>query len=137
MAEATIPDEVRDEIARMWQEGISAALIGARLKRSRNSVIGVIDRLRKSGANLIHPSVPREKKHKSIAALFSSSNLPEDGVPMEYLRLSMCRFIIGEARGIETRYCGKKREENCSYCKEHKLICYKPAPKLKPVKSYR
>lgn len=45
----TYTEAERDLIAKLWNEGLSATEIGAKVKRSRNAVIGIVTRMRDAG----------------------------------------------------------------------------------------
>ena len=78
-----------------------------------------------------------EKKNKTIISkvpipprIPKRYVIPEDGVPFEDLKNSMCRFPFGEP--VENiRYCGHpvNFEKSKSYCKLHYAICYQTTRK--------
>jgi GcrA cell cycle regulator len=60
---------------------------------------------------------------------------PGPGVTLIELRLSSCRFPIGDPRDESFRFCGAPREtmdEHRMYCPAHAAVCYRPQPPRKP-----
>ena len=122
-------EEKRQQIAAMWQEGIAASKIGDKIGASRNSVIGVVHRLRASGVDLSRHSENRiiKKKIKKVEPVILKRtvvDLPESITLLE-LKYMSCRYIISEEAAATVLYCGKHIDK-ASYCKDHYKLCYHP-----------
>lgn len=142
MNRGRISAELADQIKQMWEAGVPASHIGARVGRTRDSVLGLIRKLRKSGVAIERVTVRPPKKQTAQIINFPIQNLKKDrgapksigeGVRMADLKLFSCRYIEGETRGYRTIFCGQRTVQGSSYCEEHAQICYRPAPKSKPT----
>jgi hypothetical protein len=122
-------EEKRQQIVSMWQDGIAASKIGDKIGISRNSVIGVVHRLRASGADLSRHSENRvvkkkAKKTESIILKMGAVEMPE-GITLLELKYMSCRYIVSEEKAATVLYCGKHIDK-ASYCKDHYKLCYQP-----------
>ena len=132
------PSWTTDETERasaMWARGEKAKTIGLAIGRTRNSVIGQMNRLKR-------PKLRREPKSKprveavlraprfvapravapaKIAETTKPRVPPPDGVTMlELADRGMCRWMLSSAR-----YCGQKTLEiRGSYCEKHSGSIY-------------
>ncbi len=125
-----------DEIATlkdMWSKGISGKDIAKELNRSRNSIMGKIDRmgLSKPGeTRLPRPRYTPLIKTKRTLALRGLTgryrrieytpppNFETGNVPFRLVRGGQCRFIACGTAGLETLMCGEPVVQG-SYCGFH------------------
>lgn len=130
-------DEIMIE---MWNEGISATLIGSHVGRTRNAVIGRLFRLRKQGLILRNNGPQHKPPKKKIINRKKTKEEIKEAVIQKRLRNeeakqkkhgkivtdlgpNHCRYVIGEPNGIQTRYCSDTIYKR-SYCAEHHALCY-------------
>ena len=120
-------DEKRQQIADMWQLGLSGAKIAEKLGVTRNSVIGAVYRMRRNGMDLsVHDN--KGGKPKKVAPPIAATKIhriAEESVNILNLKYYSCRFIVTPESAKETLYCGKEINKE-SYCKDHYKICYYP-----------
>ena len=133
-----LPEETKERIKELWTLGWSSTKIGLELGLTRNSVIGVVHRMRQKGISIpsnrkttIKKKYTREKETKARSERDKYYESPTD---IFGLRMSSCRFIVEEGTVYTTKYCNQKAHK-ASYCKDHYKICYykpaKPASKLR------
>lgn len=149
------PAEHITELKGYLVEGMSAGLIGQRMKRSRNAVCGAIHRLGLSDkASPRRPSVSKRattsagrKRRKptteariKLAPAFKPTEATEiaaDFAPPNPVRLidaveHVCRWPLGNPSS-EMLVCGERtRDEGCPYCRHHALVAYVPSKERKP-----
>ena len=131
------------------QEGHTAREIGAHLGRSRNSVVGWFHRQGISLVNNLTNEGRMQKARRSykkqgrqppkpvedhpISKIFINSKTkepivqPPDELHVTFMSLTngMCKAVIGEAKGVETIYCGDKpMKAGHSWCAYHHSIFY-------------
>ena len=136
-------EEIRANVIKLWEEGLSGSEIAEKLDITRNSVIGAIYRLRKQGhilsrhedskKNPINAQKDINKKRLVSKPEYIPLPTPKPkrvtkskGITMEKLKYYSCRYIVEEGNYETTKYCGE-RANKCSYCEEHYKICYYPA----------
>ena len=121
-----ITEEMKKQIAKMWLEGISGGKIAETLDITRNSVMGLVHRLKlvRSEKKIIKPIV-KKKKIKPVEVDNFGIIKNEFNTNIVGLNNSKCKFIISEQTGIDAIYCGAPIHRE-SYCKEHYDICYRP-----------
>jgi len=146
-----ITADQKDKIIEMWEQGMSGSKIGDNLNLTRNSVIGFVNRLKRSGhvfkrdekdqhkKRVIEERKIREEKfaqkNKEIISTTPPKNIPVEKIPVLPTRLggielvdlkrTSCRFIISGEDPV-TRYCGDEQNRG-AYCEYHYKICYYPA----------
>lgn len=134
----------------MWSEGFTGSEIGAKIGKTRNAVIGKINRLRKAGfieygdrikAQKIMASIEQKKAARPVnIKVIESERLPIDTakisskprqpVMFDGLRHDSCRYVINDGTASNFIFCNKVKKVR-SYCAEHAQICYIPSrPKL-------
>lgn len=140
MSRNRIPAELAEQIKEMWEAGLPASHIGAKIGKTRDSVLGLIRKMRKSGVAIERITKTFPLRQTAQIIIFPSKELGKNqtplknskgGVRMADLRLLSCRYIDGEAMGYETIFCGKVTVQGSTYCEEHRRICYRPDPKSK------
>lgn len=142
----------REDIVKMWEEGLSGSQIADKLKITRNAVIGVIHRIRQSGVLLRgqQERPQKEKKQKPNRDLRKDEIIIRHHEPeatpdyyydageyntnMSGLKYYSCRFIVKDGSYDEAIYCGS-RIHRASYCKDHYKICYySPRTRIKDLR---
>lgn len=138
---ATWTDEERERIRDLWMNGgKSAREIAAEFPgKTRNAIIGVVNRLGLSGQRKPRPKAePKPKPEPRVRVRVvapapprvegPSIEPPDSGAPpplnihFMLLGLHHCRFPIGEK---PFAYCGHPITSG-SYCSHHAAICYQP-----------
>jgi GcrA cell cycle regulator len=143
-----------EKLRELWADGLSASQCAAELGGgiTRNAVIDKISRLgiqdrakrrkgnneripkgpaimRKPAAPVAAPSpAPRPAPIEQAFAQAFPPPPPGAGVTLMELRLSSCRFPIGDPRDESFRYCGAPREsmeDGKSYCSFHAALAYR------------
>ena len=99
-----------DELKRLWLDGQTARQIGTALGRSRNSVIGKINRM-----GLSSPDPKKIANQKAVMLGFFAAPAPRG-----------CQFIAGDPL-TDASVCGNATAPGSSYCAHHHAICYRPA----------
>jgi len=137
------PEEF-DRAHQMAKDGYSAREIGLTLKRTRNSVIGVLHRAgfewarKKKPVTLATkgPPNPRRERPRTERGTFKTvkekrEKMPPKFFPIDFsvpanggvrlmdLQRHHCRAVIGETKGADTIYCGEVHFNETSWCKEH------------------
>ena len=147
-----IGSKLKDQIVKMWEEGLSGSQIGEKLNLTRNAVIGMISRLKRKGHVFARDEKDQhrkrvaeerrvkedkfaEKQAKKEKVIIIPKDLPvvavpslptrSGGIELLDLKRTSCRFIVS---GDDTiiKYCGEQQSRS-SYCAEHYSICYYPA----------
>lgn len=135
-----ITDTQKQEIRGLWADLKSSGEIANHLGLTRNTVMGYIHRCKQQG--LLHarantkakkPAVPKPVElrvkprityvRKPAPWLVPLLEKNKAGVSLMQLKERHCRYIIGEVRGANTRYCGQPRVGK-SMCAEHHALCY-------------
>lgn len=114
----------------LFYSGLSFALIGKRMGKTRNQVMGKIKRLKLEREStrlaVLSKQQRRPKKAPSLNAVaLTLTPMGSHGVALLDLTSACCRFVIGEdAKGF--RFCTETKREASPYCEAHHLRCYKP-----------
>lgn len=144
-------DAQTERLKSLWMEGYSATQIGEKFGLTKGQIMGRAYRVGLSEKDKkVDPASAltlwqerRERRYKiQIGRVRKSRKTsprkrPEPkpvpafveciGIALPELKRNQCRFISGEVRGIETRYCGNKIHGESSYCPYHFHLCYQPA----------
>lgn len=128
--DADMPWPKRDvsTLKALFYSGLSFGLIGKRMGKTRNQVMGKIKRLRLERSStrlaLRHKQQRRPKKAPSLYAVaLTVTPTVTHGVALFDLTATCCRFIIGEdAKGA--RFCTETKREASPYCPDHHRRCY-------------
>jgi hypothetical protein len=109
--------DVTARIGALAQRGLSAAEIAAKLKLTRDEVMGYANRYD------IHLRRRDHQKPASIHAAFASGP--------SATRKGKCQYPIGEPGKSGFHYCGKPLDSSGRpYCAAHHAVCYLPPKKL-------
>ena len=153
---ASWSNEELEKLRRLWDVGLSANQIGARLGRSKNAVIGRAHRLKlparrnpieEAKANKSWKLTPQRvyrprKKSKTVKVAMREPQpvrrgrrpVPRHQVVDVEVRIDRsCQYFIGEPTDDDprsaiddTRKCGAPTMVGSSYCPKHHEICYIP-----------
>ena len=136
-------DEEKAILTEMWNKGDSSRVIGDRLHKTRNSILGMANRLglpkhrsltRKKLLEtprkpVRSPMLPRAKTHRPPSLSQSISiTVTSSGIAFLEMKDSLCHAIIGrDADGHRlVRYCGAAVKEGTSFCGPHYHTYYTP-----------
>lgn len=129
---------------RMAKEGATAALIAATIGRTRNSVIGWLNRAglglmgkpKKERPSRAKPAVERRAKPKPVRPRYALSPFPSGANPLPPLPLpkrtplpplgDLMTATATQCRWIDTApaICARKVRHGSSYCPHHHAIVY-------------
>jgi len=149
MAPRPFTPEEDDFLKKRWKEGASAGVIGAELKRTRNSVIGRLHRLKCWGGHKPQVRKPAHPAHQKpslpLVVRKPMTTLPRSEASLANLKLGpkskpglkvrtgplpvarglsgTCQYIHGHDPATWYK-CGKPSMG--SYCEEHYRLCYQP-----------
>ena len=125
-------DERIARLKEMWAAGESAAVIGAELGVTRNSIIGKVNRLRLAS----HKATPRKPKEPSrprksptvAKAIEQPVHVPQCE-PVSFMELGdhSCHYPVTDDHPF--MFCGADNHGEHSYCGYHYAICYTPTPR--------
>jgi hypothetical protein len=158
MGESKYDQKTIDIVLKMWAEHKTGGDIAAKLNITRNSVMGLLGRLRSKGIidyrdpaskknatpaekrlkKLRNPSVPnlRRKKLPPLPPVDEQTR----PITLLELKLDSCRFVINDSnKAADFLFCGQPKHTG-SYCKEHHAICYvkaEPRKRDKPRKPFQ
>jgi hypothetical protein len=122
------PEEI-DTLRVQWAKGASAGEISKLIGRTRNAIIGRIDRMGLSRPDCAR-RIPRRRSayaakgtrpYRSKAGTFLRKDWSAPaGLPIEFrnIKNDQCRYICGEVRAFETPMCGVSIVEGY-YCGYH------------------
>jgi GcrA cell cycle regulator len=133
-------ENIVEALKALAADGLSSSQAAAHFNgMTRNAAIGIAFRtgfrfLRHGGA--AYNTVPAAKKRRNVSAprppqdeIFSTTPLspPRDGqLTLDELHYDSCRFIEGEVRDPNHRYCGQQTIPDKSWCPHHATIVYQP-----------
>lgn len=112
----------------LFYSGLSFALIGKRMGKTRNQVMGKIKRLKLERAEtrlaVRSKQQRRPKKAPTLQAVaLTVTPMVTHGVAFLDLTPACCRFVIGEdAKGF--RFCTETKRTASPYCEAHHRRCY-------------
>lgn len=122
------PEKIKS-LKKLWQKGKSTVEIGKALGISKNAVVGKVHRLEltarpspiksKSGAKPATKAAAKTTKS-------SKTSVPptKTVVKLMDLKLTSCRWPIGDPKDPDFHFCGKTTQTGKSYCPEHCKMAY-------------
>lgn len=129
MTRELISEEIKKKVCTLWNEGLTTSKIGEELGMTKNSIVGIVNRLRKAGVCLqergsgtFKVKKPRPFVRKPQPKTAYVANEPVDIMGLTF---RSCRFIVEDGNEITTKYCNKRVYKQ-SFCKDHHAICYVP-----------
>jgi hypothetical protein len=138
-------DEI-DIVHAMRADGYSASLIGKRINKTRNSILGMIHRAKVKEQRVsefgwlpkktkkarppkpFKPRLAKDRTHKTTRYNKAKLTLREvvaatsEPKTMMDLRMDDCRAIIGPVSGVDTLYCAAPVYPGTSWCPHHREI---------------
>lgn len=133
----------RDTAIQMANEGYTASQIAAKIKRSRNSVIGFLHRhkIKLGIINKHHkpknlPPPPR-KPRPVKKVVFPEKPIDINPIPFLSSRMFQCKFIIKEDTDPWKTMCCGKPTQTGSWCNYHRTIVFKPRETRQNVRTNR
>jgi GcrA cell cycle regulator len=120
--------ETEKKIIGMWSDGLSASQIGVNLNVTKNTISGILARLRAKGVDLGRPPVMKKVEVRPLppSPPATSEPSPAQGeMTLMQLTATTCRWPYGDARKGGVTYCGMKTKGDV-YCTEHCLRAYAP-----------
>jgi hypothetical protein len=127
----------KELILEMWKKGNSARDIAAAVGKTRNSIMGLIYRLRSKGlvGYRVEPVVkqkarPMPKNKVSRPPKMKKAPIPKvkplkDSQPIPFYKLEHfnCRYIVSDGMPKDFLFCGKV-VLSAPYCTDHRALCY-------------
>lgn len=102
-------------LKKLWQNGTSTVEIGRALGISKNAVVGKVHRLELAA----RPS-PLKTEEKKLP----KRPLNTGRVTLMDLKLTSCRWPIGDPKDPDFHFCGEQSVTGKPYCQEHCKIAY-------------
>ena len=155
MVVSTWTEEEQNRLEELHKSGMTHSEIGAKLGRTRNSVIGRVMRtgLRDTGYRegyRVKPTPTQRSKaqheYVTLRRITAAKESPQTAVaetvaymetshPAEMrlihnivdLKRNSCRFPIGDPASPEFAYCGNEAVQLLPYCAHHTRMAYQPA----------
>ena len=131
-----------NKAVRMWKEGYTATEIALTITKSRNAVIGKLNRLgikKPSTAAPIKNSKARVRKQPTDVNGSTKGNdqadndnednkLEDQKLTLLFLNEKTCRWPIGDPSTKNFWFCGKPAQLNKRYCAQHSELAFQPNP---------
>lgn len=108
-------DERIKLLKKLWQNGTSTVEIGRALGISKNAVVGKVHRLELP---------PRPSPLKSEGKKPLKRPVKVGHVALMDLKLTSCRWPIGDPKDPDFHFCGEQSVTGKPYCQEHCKIAY-------------
>lgn len=122
----------------MWEEGKTATEIAKRISKSRNAVIGKLNRLGIKKPNAAANKDPiQDQAMKDPPG--STDNVKKENdsqqikvedqkLTLLFLNEKTCRWPIGDPSAKNFWFCGKPAQLNKRYCAQHSELAFQPNP---------
>ena len=126
-------DENTQQLIELWNSGLSASQVGARLGFNKNQIIGKAHRtpeciLKSNPITSRPPAKPRVKNpftpKVTIAAVREAKPLPLPPITLK----STCQWIEGDPKTKPVRWCGQPNVEKKSWCPDHYRVVFSKPP---------
>ena len=144
-------DEEIETLKTLWSKGFNGTYIGAVLRKSRNSVMGQISRLRRKGDDLKNRpvgAVPTKEKTTVVRKkpkrqwvkpakipkpILVKEKLPpvnpantgkNKPVSFANLKRHKCKYVINDGHPSEFLFCGEPTKNLKPFCEYHHAMCY-------------
>ncbi len=149
MAQLIWTEEQIEQATEMWANKESAQAIADAIGKSRNAVIGKMNRMNIKRRGLDSPSDPDDRdgspgESEAGPAPADSRTTPSTDVvnpdvlfaqlkdqrlPLMYLTSRTCRWPIGDPSTKNFWFCGKQSAIDKPYCAEHSELAFQNAPR--------
>lgn len=126
--EMTWTTEKIKQLKKLWQKGKSTVEIGRELGISKNAVVGKVHRLELSSrpSPIKKEATPKPQKQKLVV---------NGKMSLLDLKLTSCRWPIGEPKDTDFHFCGKDTITGKPYCSEHCKVAYTSLKELASQKA--
>ena len=122
------PEDI-EQAKTLRQSGRTSRQIATAMGKTRNSVIGKLNRLGLSVRREVSLESQKHERH-TTPRIRAERKLPELVAPdmscvvkMDDLRDFHCRFPLGDPRHEDFVFCGQPRQKDYSYCSFHVRVC--------------
>jgi len=140
--------DIKDQIVKLWKDGKQGGEIAAKLKMTRNAVMGHLYRLRKKGLieykdPVSAAKVSEARTKKLMARIKKPYRSPYEQIPLPFpvipkgigvsfmeLNSNSCRYVLNDGNPADFRFCGQPKASK-AYCEDHHKICYYTPTKSK------
>ena len=109
------------QLKKLWLKGKSTIEIGKELGISKNAVVGKVHRLELAA----RPSpIKRSQKQVPAKPRVSRKEIKPKNMTLMDLKLTSCRWPIGDPKDEDFHFCGADTVTGKPYCAEHCKIAY-------------
>jgi GcrA cell cycle regulator len=109
------------QLKKLWLKGKSTIEIGKELGISKNAVVGKVHRLELAA----RPSpIKRSQKQTPAKPRVTKKEIKPKNVTLMDLKLTSCRWPIGDPKDEDFHFCGADTVTGKPYCAEHCKIAY-------------
>lgn len=115
-------------LKKLWQKGKSTVEIGRELGISKNAVVGKVHRLELN-------SRPSPIKKDVAPKVIKPKVQKTDKMSLLDLKLTSCRWPMGEPKDPDFHFCGKDTITGKPYCSEHCKVAYTSLKELASQKA--
>ncbi|MCY4184351.1 MAG: hypothetical protein OXC82_14345 [Rhodobacteraceae bacterium] len=126
----------------MWKEGKTATEISNKISKSRNAVIGKLNRLgvKKPNSDAANEASSNKDENKATddkvderlngrsTGDLRGAQLEDQRLSLLYLNEKTCRWPIGDPSTKNFWFCGKPTLLNKRYCAQHSELAFQPNP---------
>ena len=111
---------------KLWLEGNSAFIIARRIGKTRNSVIGKLNRLgvKRDNSKLVN----RITKENQDLVEVAQDKKEEQKLTTLSLTEKTCRWPVGDPATKNFWFCGKPAQPGKPYCAEHNALAFQTTP---------
>lgn len=125
------PEKIKS-LKKLWQKGKSTVEIGKALGISKNAVVGKVHRLElaarpspiKNAGAAKKTASKSTQKNAGKNAQKTPAKQKNSKVTLMDLKLTSCRWPIGDPKDADFHFCGKPAQTGKPYCPEHCKIAY-------------
>lgn len=128
-------EEKIEQLAKLWNEGLTTGEIGRIIGMSKNAVVGKAHRLGLEGRPSpikrdVNPKTKKKTKaldtdtSKKSDAPKTKLKTKEDLIGLTDLTMHSCRWPIGDPKDKDFHFCGKEAIAGKPYCGEHVMVAY-------------
>ncbi len=109
------------QLKKLWLKGKSTIEIGKELGISKNAVVGKVHRLELAA----RPSpIKRSQKQAPAKPRATKKEIKPKNVTLMDLKLTSCRWPIGDPKDEDFHFCGADTVTGKPYCAEHCKLAY-------------